>query len=79
MEIAMHTTTNPQALRRLAAAVITRAAADLRSSDHRERLDALRFFVDYRSPLDLWCAACDRDTQRTRAAALALLHDGALQ
>ncbi len=75
----MHTTTNPEALRRLSAAVIARAAQDLRSDDRHERFEALQFFIDPRSPLDLWCAACDRDTQRTRQSALALLHEGARQ
>ncbi len=77
----MHPTieTQSQAVKRLAAAVIHRAAQDLRSSDRRERFEALQFFVDERSPLDLWCAACDRDTQRTRQSALALLHEGARQ
>ncbi|OZB72203.1 MULTISPECIES: hypothetical protein [unclassified Thiomonas] len=77
----MHTTieTQSQAVKRLAAAVIHRAAMDLRSGDRRERFEALQFFIDTRSPLDLWCAALDRDTQRTRAAALALLHEGGLQ
>ena len=74
----MHTT-NPQALKRLAAAVLAKAAQDLHSDDRNLRFDALRFFTDYRSPLDLWCAACNRDTARTRAAALALLRTGALQ
>ena len=74
----MHTT-NPQALKRLAAAVIAKAAQDLHSSDRRQRFTSLQFFIDPRSPLDLWCAACERDTQRTRAAALELLRDGALQ
>ena len=71
----MHTT-NPEGARRLAAAVIAKAAQDLHSDDRNLRLDALRFFTDYRSPLDLWCAACNRDTARTRAAALALVRDG---
>lgn len=71
----MHTT-NPQSLRRLAAAVIARAAADLRDGNPAQRLEALKFFVDVRSPLDLWCAAADRDTARTRSAALALVRAG---
>jgi len=71
--------TNPQARCRLAAAVITRAAADLRSPDRHERFKSLQFFCDSRSPLDLWCSVLDRDTQRTRRAALALLHEGSLQ
>lgn len=71
--------TNPQALRRLAAAVIAQAAKDLHSLDRRERFKSLQFFIDPRSPLDLWCAACDRDTQQTRSAALALLQTGELQ
>lgn len=75
----MHPTIETQAVKRLAAAVIHRAAQDLHSRDRRERFDALRFFIDPRSPLDLWCSACDRDTARTRAAALALLRTGALQ
>ena len=71
----MHTT-NPEALRRLAAAVLAKAAQDLRSPDRQQRFESLRFFIDPRSPLDLWCAACDRDLARTRAAALALVRDG---
>ena len=74
----MHTT-NPEALRRLAAAVLAKAAQDLHSANRRARFESLQFFIDPRSPLDLWCAACDRDVQRTRQAALALVRDGALQ
>lgn len=71
--------TNPQALRRLAAAVIAQAAKDLHNPDRRARFASLQFFIDPRSPLDLWCAACDRDLARTRTAALALVHQGSLQ
>ncbi len=67
------TTINPASLRRLAASVITQAAQDLRHEDPAQRLAALRFFVDVRSPLDLWCACLARDVAQTRRAALALI------
>lgn len=62
--------TNPEGLRRLAAAVIAKAAQDLHSRSRRERFTSLQFFIDPHSPLDLWCSILDRDTARTRAAAL---------
>lgn len=71
----MHTT-NPEGARRLAAAVIAQAAKDLHSPDRQQRFESMKFFLDPRSPLDLWCSVLDRDTQRTRQAVLALLRDG---